>query len=35
VEVDQIDAKYENGELRIVLPKKEKAVKVVKEIAVS
>lgn len=35
VEIDQIDAKYENGELKIVLPKKEKAVKVVKEIAVS
>lgn len=34
VEVDQIDAKYENGELKITLPKKEKAVKIVKEIAV-
>ena len=34
VETESIDAKYENGELKITLPKKEKAVKVVKEIAV-
>lgn len=35
VETDQIDAKYENGELKILLPKKEKAVKVTKEIAIN
>ena len=34
VETESIDAKYENGELKITLPKKEKALKVVKEIAV-
>jgi HSP20 family protein len=35
VETDQIDAKYENGELKITLPKKEKAVKVTKEIVIN
>ncbi|MCE2961910.1 MAG: Hsp20/alpha crystallin family protein [Chitinophagales bacterium] len=35
VETDHIDAKYENGELKITLPKKEKATKVAKEITVS
>jgi HSP20 family protein len=34
VETDNIDAKYENGELKITLPKKEKATKVAKEITV-
>jgi HSP20 family molecular chaperone IbpA len=35
VETDNIDAKYENGELKITLPKKEKAVKVAKEITIN
>lgn len=35
VETDSIDAKYENGELKITLPKKEKALKISKEIAIN
>lgn len=35
VENEGISAQYENGELKISLPKKEKAIKVVKEIAIN
>jgi len=35
VETDSIDAKYENGELKITLPKKEKALKISKEISIN